>query len=108
MSALISNSTHSAAVRPAKIADISVNQCFVIGRRASGVEKRPSARRSPRSTVRQNVSHSSSNFVYDPIHYLPLLERKIGALNRQHGDGRAVRVVVILSGVGPGIGVELG
>ncbi len=31
MSALISNSSHSAAVRPAKIADISVNQGFVIG-----------------------------------------------------------------------------
>ena len=31
MSALISNSTHSAVARPAKIADISVNQGFVIG-----------------------------------------------------------------------------
>ncbi len=37
---------------------------------------------SPEVTARHSRSYERDDFVYDPIHYLPLLERKAGALDQ--------------------------
>ena len=113
MSALISNSSHSAAVRPARIAEISVIKASSLACRASRVEKRRSARSSPRCTVRQNVSplvleqttqeHPPFPAAVETVQGMKAMKLFVG-----HSNRRSVYVVVILIGISPGIGVEHG